>query len=167
MLRRAIPQTMSSDGAASDVDWWRVIGGGGVLRNTRFVRPVVSLRGSSNLLSRAEPQMSSWCGATAISDVDWWRVIGGGGVLRYVRFVRPGCVVEKVVSLRGSNRVGRASSLWRSAFELRGLKRFPSPVAFAADDALLSKCPSIMPGKFFACRVRRRMVQQNKRNAFE
>jgi hypothetical protein len=30
----------------SDVNRWRLIGGGGDLRNTRFVRRVVSLRGS-------------------------------------------------------------------------------------------------------------------------
>jgi len=115
--------------------------------------------GSSNLLRRAEPQTMS---SEPISDVDWWRLIGGGGVLRNTRFVRP------VVSLRGSwNRLGRASSLWRSTFAHRGVKRSPSPVAFAGDEALGSKCPSSMAGKYLSCGVRRRTMRQNKGHTFE
>ena len=77
-----------------------LLDGGGVLRNTRFGFPARSLRGSSNLLRRAGPQLSA---AAPISDVDCWRLIGGGGVVRYTRLVRP------IVSLRGSNLWGRAS----------------------------------------------------------
>ena len=81
-----------------------LLDGSGVLRNTRFGLPVRSLRGSSKLLRRAEPQLSSWHGAVAaISDVDCWRLIGGRGVVRYTRLVRP------IVSLRGLELSGRAS----------------------------------------------------------
>ena len=75
--------------------------------------PARSLRGSSNLLRRAETNISSWHEAAAlISDVDCWQLIDGRGVVRYTRLVRP------IVSLRGSILSGRASCSGSQSFAM-------------------------------------------------